>query len=221
MSRINRRVTTVMALSLGLILAACQADEAQVPPAMEGAEGAALPPGHPDISQMPGQMPGQMPQASGPAGEVLETMESGGYTYALLNIDGEEIWTAGPVTPISVGDSIVVADAMGMQDFRSNTLDRTFDQILFLTAFMTPAGGPETFTGNRGLVTETMNAAGYTYALVEIAEETMWLAGPEIALQVGDTVGWMDGSLMRDFSSATLDRTWDFILFVDGFRVLN
>lgn len=205
------------ALALVLVLGGCQEEEAE-PPVLQGTE-TALPPGHPDISQAPAGMRA----SGGPVGEVLETMDSGGYTYALMSVEGQEIWSAGPVTEVSVGDSVDLAGAMGMQDFHSSTLDRTFDQILFLTSF-NPAvagGGTGTFTGNRGLVTETMDAAGYTYALVEIAGESMWLAGPETAMAVGDTVGWMDGSLMRDFSSSTLDRTWDVILFVNGFRVLN
>jgi hypothetical protein len=201
-------------LVMAVTVAACQ--EAADPQAMPEA-GTALPPGHPDIS---GAAP-QMVQGEGPVGEVLETMDSGGYTYALLDVEGDEIWTAGPVTALAVGDSVVVVSAMGMQDFHSNSLDRTFEQILFLPAFGVPGASSGTFAGNRGLVTETVNAGGYTYALVEIAGESMWLAGPEISLAVGDTVGWMDGQLMQDFSSTSLDRTWEYILFVDGFTVLN
>jgi len=158
-------------------------------------------------------------------------MDSGGYTYALIEIDGDEIWAAGPITAVAVGDSLGLVGAMGMENFTSSTLDRTFESILFISAFGSPAGpaaGPaapqasrDTFAGNSGLVTETMDAAGYTYVLVEIEGQSMWLAGPSTTVEVGQTVGWMDGMFMQDFTSGTLDRTFEAILFVQQLTVLN
>ncbi len=190
--------------------------EASEPPVLDGFETGELPTDHPDIGQAPAQVAG-----GGPTGVVLETMNSGGYTYALLDIQGDEIWAAGPPTEMAVGDEIALLGAMGMQNFTSSTLNRTFEQILFVGEFAAPGAGPEMFAGNSGLVKETMDAAGYTYALVEIAGETMWLAGPQTAVEVGQTVGWMDGSLMRDFASGSLDRTFDAIMFVSGLQVIN
>lgn len=198
----------------GLMVAGCA--EPSEPPAVEIPASGQLPADHPDIGQAPAQMAG-----GGPAGVVLETMESGGYTYALLDIEGDEIWAAGPPTELAIGDEVALVGAVGMQNFTSSTLDRTFEQILFVNGFTAPGAGPETFAGNSGLVKETMDAAGYTYALVEIEGQTMWLAGPQTALEVGQTVGWMGGSLMRDFPSGSLGRTFDAIMFVDGLQVIN
>lgn len=200
-----------------LMIAAC-AEPAQTPGTEEGAAGA-LPAGHPDISQ--GGAAAQAPEASGPVVVVKETMDAGGYTYALLGIEDEEMWAAGPPTELAVGDSVVLAGAMGMTDFHSKALDRTFDQILFVGGFVPAAEAASTFPGNSGTVVETMSSGGYTYVNVEIAGETLWLAGPEVTVAVGDTVGWMDGNLMRAFSSSTLDRTFDAILFVPEIKVLN
>lgn len=205
-----------------VLLAGCS--EASEPPATEIPATGELPAGHPSIDQAPAAAG----RAAGPTGVVLETMDSGGYTYALMEIDGEEIWAAGPVTAMAVGDSVGLVGAVGMQDFTSSTLDRTFESILFVSAFgdtagAAPAGpaGPETFAGNSGLVTETMDAAGYTYVLVEIEGQSMWLAGPSTTVEVGQTVGWMDGMFMQDFTSGTLDRTFEAILFVQQLTVLN
>jgi hypothetical protein len=63
-------------------------------------------------------------------------MDSGGYTYALLEIDGDEIWTAGPPTELAEGDRVALAGAMGMENFTAASLDRTFDRILFVSGFV-------------------------------------------------------------------------------------
>lgn len=84
-----------------------------------------------------------MPGASGQAaaapgsrtGEVVETMDSGGYTYAQIDCDGETIWAAGPVTELAIGDQVTVAGGMPMKDFRAESLDRTFDMIYFTSGF--------------------------------------------------------------------------------------
>ncbi len=67
-------------------------------------------------------------------GTVKETMESGGYTYVLLQNDRETIWIAGPATPVAVGDTLTVPDGALMTAFHSATLDRTFDEIVFVDA---------------------------------------------------------------------------------------
>ena len=70
---------------------------------------------------------------SGRAGaKILETMNSGGYTYVMLE-DGEAAsWYAVPECEVAVGDRVEVADdALEMRDFRSSTLQRTFTRIFF------------------------------------------------------------------------------------------
>jgi hypothetical protein len=73
--------------------------------------------------------------ASGSRGAVVETMRSGGYTYARVAVGGEEVWVAGPETTLAIGDAVDVAAGQLMTGFRSNTLDRTFDRIYFLSAW--------------------------------------------------------------------------------------
>jgi hypothetical protein len=73
-------------------------------------------------------------------GKILETMSSGGYTYAHLDHAGTQMWVAGPETKLAVGTSLGKMAGTLMTDFRSNTLNRKFDRIYFVGAF--PGAAP-------------------------------------------------------------------------------
>lgn len=68
-------------------------------------------------------------------GVVLETMNSGGYTYVLLEGGGQQIWSATRETPVVVGDQLSVSMDMPMEGFHSDTLDRTFEKVYFVGGF--------------------------------------------------------------------------------------
>ena len=70
-------------------------------------------------------------EAGGLKGSVLETMESGGYSYMLLDTKGGKKWAAVVKTAVKVGQEITVANPSLMKDFNSKTLDRTFEEIYF------------------------------------------------------------------------------------------
>jgi len=70
----------------------------------------------------------------------------------------------------------------------------------------------------RGKVVETMNTAGYTYALVDTGSQKLWLAGPETALKVGDSVEAPQGFPMEAYHSKSLERDFDVVYFVSGIR---
>jgi hypothetical protein len=70
-------------------------------------------------------------------GKVVETMNSGGYTYVKLEKDGSEVWVAVPETDIEVGEYMTFQGGTMMRNFTSRTLDRTFDSIIFSSG---PAG---------------------------------------------------------------------------------
>lgn len=142
-------------LALSLVVAACAPGDEQ-PPARGSAgplpEGATLPTDHPPLGPVPGtpgaeSVPGGHPPigtapgaatapADAPVALVKETMDSGGYTYALLEIDGDEIWAAGPPSELAEGDRVALAGAMGMENFTAASLDRTFERILFVSGFV-------------------------------------------------------------------------------------
>jgi hypothetical protein len=78
------------------------------------------------------------PGANAPAvidGKVIETMNAGRYTYIQVQTSKERIWVAGPVTEVKLGDKVALSSGMLMKDFRSETLDRTFENIYFVPSF--------------------------------------------------------------------------------------
>jgi len=66
-------------------------------------------------------------------GTVLETMNSSGYTYLLLDAAQGKIWVAIPETQVKTGQNLTIAPGMTMFNFTSKTLNRTFDRIVFAT----------------------------------------------------------------------------------------
>jgi len=73
------------------------------------------------------------------AGAVLETMDSGGYTYVRVDSGDEEIWAAAGQFEVAVGDRVVFPLETPMHDFHSSTLDRDFPLIYF-ASFIVPEG---------------------------------------------------------------------------------
>lgn len=64
-------------------------------------------------------------------GKVVETMNSGGYTYINIEKDNKKIWVAVPQTGVKVGQEISVIPGMTMSNFESKSLNRTFESIVF------------------------------------------------------------------------------------------
>jgi hypothetical protein len=73
----------------------------------------------------------------------------------------------------------------------------------------------------RGTVVETMNSGGYTYVLLDAGSDQQWMAGPESFVEVGHVVETVQGMPMQQFTSKTMNRTFDVLYFVDGFRNLS
>ena len=67
----------------------------------------------------------------GVSGKVVETMNSGGYTYALVEKEGAKTWVALPQSAITVGSKIVCKPGMEMNNFKSTSLNRSFESIVF------------------------------------------------------------------------------------------
>jgi hypothetical protein len=74
-------------------------------------------------------------------GKVLETMNSGGYTYIRLEAASGETWVAVGETEVKVGSTITVSPQMTMTDFESPTLNRKFASIVFGTLGEAGAAG--------------------------------------------------------------------------------
>lgn len=216
MTRTRRHARLVGAVLVAAVAGACADSGAPEQGAVQ-ADGQ-LPDGHPPIAASPYEHQ-DAPAAEGPAAVVLETQDVTDYTYARVQANGEEIWVAGPRGGPAVGDTISLGGAMGMTDFTSSELDRTFESILFLQAWRSAPALPE--GGDQGEVVEVIPASSYTYIRVETEEGEVWLAGPRVALEPGQVIAWGDGMAMRDFASNTLNRTFDVIYFVDAVQIVR
>ena len=73
----------------------------------------------------------------------------------------------------------------------------------------------------RGEVLETMNASGYTYVLMDTGQDQRWIAAVETAVAVGDVVQTDQGMPMGDFTSKSLNRTFEVIYFVGALQNLS
>ena len=114
------------------------------------------------------------------SGKVVETMNSGNYTYLLLQNKGGKTWVAVPQMKATVGKEVKLIPGVEMKDFASKTLNRKFDSIIFSAG---PVGqkamtNPDTtkgFMGNPGtkvVTAEKINVAKATgpnaYTIAEI-----------------------------------------------------
>jgi len=157
-------------------------------------------------------------------GTVAETMDSGGYTYVLLQIGDEQRWLAGPQTSIDVGDTIQTTQGMAMAQFSSKTLNRTFEVIYFVETLdnLTRPVMPE----NHPVISQDVDtaAADPDVAPVEPGQDIAWVyanrdsvAGQQVALR-GKVVKYNANILgsnflhIRDGSGSASDGSNDLIV---------
>jgi len=65
-----------------------------------------------------------------------------------------------------------------------------------------------------GKVIKAMHAGGYTYMQMEKDGKEFWVAATMMNVKRNDYIRWADAAVMKNFSSSTLHRTFDEILFV-------
>jgi hypothetical protein len=179
------------------------------------------------------------------SGKVVETMNSGSYTYIRLEKDGKTVWAAVPVMAVKVGDEVELQPGNEMGPFTSKSLNRTFDKIIFsggpiakgaAQSAALPQGHPAipaapaqkdasmpAAQGNMadkpfyaGKVVETMNSGGYTYICLEKDGKRSWAAVLPTTVNLGDEIEILPGTEMGHFRSKTLNRTFDNIIFSSG-----
>lgn len=141
------------------------------------------------------------------SGNVVETFNSGGYTYVNIEKDGKKSWVAVPEMKVSVGEEISFRPGIPMNDFKSKTLNRTFETIVFSAGVV----GKQTGKHDRKTVgkkhvkpTETKNinvkkAAGSdAYKVAELYEKRTELDKKNITVR---------GQVVK-FSSAIMGKNW-------------
>ncbi len=149
------------------------------------------------------QIPGAL------TGTVLETMDSGGYTYFQLDTGTDKPWIAVPQAQLKVGDKVTSMPGMVMKDFTSKTLNRTFDAIVFSGGIagakatlphgnmeaggMMKSGGDDSFAsavaaegGGRPAQVQAPSSGGSVGAIAPFSEIKVEKASGENAQLVGD-----------------------------------
>jgi len=172
----------------------------------------------------------QAPPPAGPTatGTVMETMNAANYTYVLVNTNDGEIWAAASRFDVAVGDTVVVPLEMPMQDFHSESLDRTFPVIYFTsqivregegTSSAMPPGHPQV-TGamasshDSSPQVASVEPADGGVTVEQIWSETTKLAGTSITVR-GRVVKFNGGILgtnwihLQDGTGSATDGTHD------------
>ncbi len=88
-------------------------------------------------------------------GTVVESFESGGYTYILLDNGQDKIWAAISATKVEVGQEIALTNGPVMKDFHSRSLDRTFPEIIFSAGIKGESHGGHAMMGKGASKKET------------------------------------------------------------------
>jgi len=71
-------------------------------------------------------------QAGSRSGEVIDKIDAGSYSYLQLKENDQIYWAAVPTMKIENGEQIFFSEYMEMKNFKSETLDRTFESVLFV-----------------------------------------------------------------------------------------
>ena len=79
----------------------------------------------------------------------------------------------------------------------------------------TGKGMPEAQLPQKGRVLSTIDAPPYVYLEVTQDKKTLWLAANAVPAKKGDVIRFDKGTLMTNFASPTLKRTFPSVLFVN------
>ncbi|MFZ0454966.1 MAG: hypothetical protein WAM24_14560 [Ignavibacteriaceae bacterium] len=63
---------------------------------------------------------------------VLDNMDASQYTYLKVKENDSEYWIAVPQMEVQKGETLYFGKSMEMKNFRSETLNKTFDSVLFV-----------------------------------------------------------------------------------------
>jgi hypothetical protein len=145
--------------------------------------------GHNVFAGQQGESPAMSSADNSLSGKVIETMDSGAYTYMLLEKNGSRTWVAVPQMKVKKGQEVSLLPGALMENFRSSKLKRIFKEIYFSPGPGNPHGADLT-TGSKGKVIvskEKINvkkASGLNaYTIAEIYENISRLDKKEVVVR--------------------------------------
>lgn len=74
----------------------------------------------------------QMPAEALHIVKVLEKMDASNYSYLKVSENNKDYWIAVPQMDVKPGEMVSYSKFMEMKDFKSETLNKTFDSVLFV-----------------------------------------------------------------------------------------
>lgn len=158
-------------------------------------------------------------------GKVVEFNHVPGYTYALVEKSAGGQWLAGPSAELEVGQTVYWTEGAMMQGFTSKALAQTFDSIMFIDGYFNepPTAAPAAPVANAstGEVISVEASAGYLYLEVDSGTGNIWVAAPMADIAQGDKISWSNASLMTNFASKSLGRTFSEIYFAGAVSKVN
>ena len=139
---LNRKFESIV-FAPGLVEDPNAPPPAAAPPAVTApaaAEQISMPSGHPSLDADPrayeGKATKEQLRKAGIvpiSGKVLETMNSGGYTYILIASGDKNVWGAVPTMEVTVGQELELLPGQTMTNFNSKSLNKTFESVIFST----------------------------------------------------------------------------------------
>ena len=64
--------------------------------------------------------------------KVIDKIPAKGYTYLQVSENKNDFWIAVPTMEVEIGETVYFSRYMVMQDFKSENIDKSFDEILFV-----------------------------------------------------------------------------------------
>lgn len=104
------------------------------------------------------------------------------------------------------------------------TLRRTLASIIFSVLMLVSLQGyaeqsAQPLPQNEGIVVSTLDTTGYTYMELENGGKRFWIAAPTTQVKKGDHIRFVENMSMHNFTSKTLNKTFDRIIFVTSTQV--
>ena len=156
------------------------------------------------------------------SGTVVDTMNSGGYTYIQFDDGTGTVWAAIEQTTVDLGTEGTVVGSI-MKNFTSSTLDRTFTAIIFSDGMQAAAVDNPTNADIlespasyyqvvvSGTVNQTMNTSDYTYLELDDGTGIIWAAITQTDIAIGENVT-VSGGTQSEFESKTLNKTFEVLV---------
>jgi len=130
---VKKTVLVLLAIA-ALAVAGCKdKPKTEAPAGAPAAQQGQMPAAAPGTDPHAGMKAQEIPAGAGKKAKVVQTMNSGGYTYVeAADEKGTKVWLALPEIKVAVGDNIEYPETPPLANFQSKTLNKTFEKISFI-----------------------------------------------------------------------------------------